>query len=303
MNLNRIFLAATVLVALCFVPAYAQQNTWTITTLSGAVNACTSGVTAPTCQLNIPLTSYTGVNAPSQPIATSDIGAPSGNSFTWMLVDKELLQVMRVVTIGSTTTVYAERGVNSTKAIAHNSGATVYIGPPNYFANSDKTGACTAANERVLPAINPATGNFFNCYGSTGQWVQTGSGSGQFTGSNIGSFCTGTVGTGETDFLNGAACSGATTATARYVVVEPGYLANLQVFSSAAVVGGSSKDVLTVLKNGSATTITCTIAASGTTCSDSSHSVAVAAGDVITFKFVAATSDTAANVSASVLKY
>lgn len=299
---NRIFVAVTLLIALCMVPAYAQQNTWTTTTLSAAVNACTAGTSAGNCQLNIPLTSYTGVNAPSQPSATSDVGAPSGNSFTWLYVDKELMQVTRVVTIGSTTTVYVERGVNGSGGRAHASGATVYVGPPNYFSSYDRFGSCTAANEKVLPQINTTDGVFFNCYAS--QWYPTQEGTmNSVYGSNVSSFCTGTVGSAETEYLNGAACSGATTSTFTQVMTAPGVITGLKVYSSANVVGGSSKDVLTVYKNGSATTITCTIAASAATCSDSTHSVAVAAGDVIAFKFVTATSDTAANVSASVVKY
>jgi hypothetical protein len=84
------------------------------------------------------------------------------------------------------------------------------------------------------------------------------------------------------------------------VVSNNAELAGLRVASTANVVGGSGKDVLTVLKNGSATTLTCTIAAAAKTCSDITHSVGVVPGDVLTFSFVTATSDTAANVAASV---
>jgi hypothetical protein len=150
-------------------------------------------------------------------------------------------------------------------------------------------------------------GKIFNCFtpGSTlsTNWVQTGFGTmGTPPSQRIDNFCTGTSGSAETEYLNGAACSGATTLTATRVMVSPGTLYNLQVYSSAAVTGGTSKDVLTVYKNGSATALTCTVAASGTTCSDTTHSVATLAGDVIAFKWVSATSDTAANVSASVEK-
>lgn len=130
------------------------------------------------------------------------------------------------------------------------------------------------------------------------------SGSGGSTSAGqVSAYCTGTVGTAETEFMNNAACSGATTSTARQIVAAAGTLANLRVFSSANVVGGSNKDVMTVFKNGSATAITCTIAASAASCADTTHSVAVAAGDVITFQFVTATSDTAANMAAAVQKY
>lgn len=123
------------------------------------------------------------------------------------------------------------------------------------------------------------------------------------SGSNeIVAFCTGTVASAQTEYLTFGACSGATAATGRWIVSTAGTLQNLQVFSSAAVVGGASVDVLTVYKNGSATALTCTIAAAGTTCADTTHTVTVAAGDALTFQFVTATSDTAANISIALQK-
>jgi hypothetical protein len=115
-------------------------------------------------------------------------------------------------------------------------------------------------------------------------------------------FCTGTVATAQTEYLNDTACSGATTALAPTIQVSYGTIYGLNVASSANVVGGTSVDVLTIYKNGSATALTCTIAAASKTCSDTTHSVAVKPGDQITYQFVTATSDTAANVGASVEK-
>ena len=61
--------------------------------------------------------------------------------------------------------------------------------------------------------------------------------------------------------------------------------------------------MLTLYKNGVATALTCTIAAAGTSCTDTTHAVTTVPGDVLTFQFVTATSDTAANLSASVGLY
>jgi hypothetical protein len=153
----------------------------------------------------------------------------------------------------------------------------------------------TGSTGAYLIDLTTAPSTFYTWNGSA--YVASASSS---AAGSVRSFCTGTVGSAETEFLNGAACSGATTSTAKYLVAAAGTLSGLRIASSAAVTGGTGKDVATVLKNGSATTITCTIAGTGTACSDTTHSVAVAAGDLITFSFVTATSDTAANITAVV---
>ena len=223
-------------------------------------------------------------------------------------IDRELVWVTTVI---DSTHVLVQRGKGQTRPFAHAAGAKVYFGNPvdNFLANNpsaaESWGSCTATAEVSLPKIYTTTGDIFDCRNGAngGQWIQIGNGTmGQY-GSEIRSFCTGSLGSAQTEYLNYAACSGATTATAQYVVSSPGTLANLYVSAGTAVTGGSSKDVLTVYKNGSATTLTCTIAASGTSCSDTSHSVATVPGDVITFQFVTATSDAGANIAAAVGLY
>jgi hypothetical protein len=49
---------------------------------------------------------------------------------------------------------------------AHPSGATVYIDRKTYFGSSDRGGGCTAATEPVLPVINMALGNVWQCTAS-----------------------------------------------------------------------------------------------------------------------------------------
>jgi hypothetical protein len=72
----------------------------------------------------------------------------------------------------------------------------------------------------------------------------------------------------------------------------------LYVTSTAGGVNGSS-GVVTVLKNGGATTITCTLG-TGTSCSDATHSVALAIGDLISIQFTTQAADTLAGVKAIV---
>jgi hypothetical protein len=81
------------------------------------------------------------------------------------------------------------------------------------------------------------------------------------------------------------------------VMFRSGVLKGLQATATAAGVGSGS-GVLTVKKNGSATTITCTFG-TGTTCSDTTHTATFVAGDVITSSFTTASGETLAGVVAT----
>ena len=59
-----------------------------------------------------------------------------------------------------------------------------------------------------------------------------------------------------------------------------GTLANLKIFLSVNPGGGKSWTI-TVRKNGASTTVTCTVSNPNTTCSDSTHTTAFAAGDLL----------------------
>jgi len=252
-------------------------------------------LTTTTLSAAISSTSSTGVVLASASNVTATVSVQ-----TTLYVDTEAMDVVTNSVNG--TYMQVTRGTHGTKAELHASGATVYVGRPNLYQNYDVAGTCTASSglAYVLPWINLSDGKRFECY-SDGNWFNSGIGS-QWTAAHAtaSSFCTGNLGSAETEYLNGAACGSATTATFGFVVPISGELANLRVSAGTAVTGGSSKDVLTVMKNGSATAITCTIAASGTSCSDLAHGVSVAAGDVITFRWVTATSDSGANIRASV---
>ena len=243
---------------------------------------------------------------------------PANRINTVLYVDKEFMWVQSVVD-STHVVVNRAKGIGaSANATTHASGAKVYFAitttsapAPSYFKNEQNTaenyGSCSMSSELVLPRIYLFNGDIFDCKrtgaaGTGGQWILVGNGTMGTYGQRVSGFCTGTVGSAETTFLNGAACSGGTTATARQVITTAGTLANLRVFSSAAFLG-TGGSILYVLKNGSNTAITCSPAAAATTCSDTTHSVAVVPGDVITFSFLSATSDTAANISAAVGLY
>lgn len=260
-----------------------------------AANVTTRGAAVGTV---INLTSASGIST-----------IPSLQRNTALYVDRELMAVNSV----NGNYVSVTRGVAGTISTLHASGATVYIGAASLFAASDQYGGCLTGNfggvsVPALPFINVHNGLVWNCFGSTsstvmGFWAPLSHGTGFGTGLRVGSFCTGTAGSAETEYLNGAACSAATTATAQFPVSAPGVVYNLQTASTANATGGTGKDVLTVYKNAVATTLTCTIAAAAKVCSDATDGFHVSAGDVLTFQFVSATSDTAANVAASVQVY
>ena len=286
LKLSKVSVICGLLALFALSAAFGQTFTLSTTTLSAAVAKTDTQV----C-----VASATGISVPT-------VSAPG----TMLFMDLEPMQVAAAGT-SSTCFVVDRHWAPGT----HVSGQTLYLGPPQQFGNEDANvgGGCTASSLYVLPWINLADGRIFDCR-SSGQWIEIGHGTGS-DGSveTIRAFCTGTAGSGETEYLNGAACSGATTATARYVVPQFGTLANLRISLSAAGAGGTGKDLLTVYKNGSSTTLTlntsttaCATAAAAA-CIDAAHSVAVAPGDVITFQFVTASSDTAANMSVSLGRY
>ena len=292
-KLNRIF-AVSFLVALLAVASLAQQQgsqTLSTITLSSAISPPGVSPIAPA------VTSVT-VSSLSNVTATASIG-------TTIWCDTEAMDVVTNTVPSVGTTVLVTRGTHGTKAEGHASGRTCYVGRPNLFQGFDPAGSCTAAQGQayILPWINLTNGARYDCK-TGGEWMKVGVGSQASAAiTTATAFCTSTAGSAETEYLNGAACSGATTATFRWVSSVNGEAHALRAYSSAAVTGGTGKDVLTLYKNGTATTLTCTIAASGTSCSDTSHSVAVIPGDVLTFQYVTATSDTAANMSAAVSVY
>jgi hypothetical protein len=290
-TLKSIF-AVPVLVALLAVAGFAQQQgaqTLSTTTLSAAISNVGAGNTS-----SITLASLTNVTA------TVSVG-------TTLWVDTEAMDVVTNSIPPSGTTIQVQRGSHGTKAEGHASGRTVFVGRPSLFQGYDVAGTCwtNTANSTIpsiLPWINLTSGYRFDCR-ADGNWFKAGLGSASAAVTAVSAFCTTTGTSAATGFLNGTACASATTATFSYVVATPGEIANLRVNSSAAVTGGTGKDVLTVFKNGSATSLTCTILAAGTTCNDTTNGANVAIGDVITFQYVYATSDTAANLSATVGLY
>jgi hypothetical protein len=97
--------------------------------------------------------------------------------------------------------------------------------------------------------------------------------------------------------LTATTCT-STTVNIGQVMNRAGTLSNLQITAGTGGVNASS-GVFTVLKNGSATTLTCTTG-TATSCSDVTHTAAFAAGDVISIQFTTQAAETLAGIKASV---
>lgn len=151
MNLTRTSILGVLLVlALAVVPVQAQV-TLTSTTLSTAVTSKTTNT--------ITVTSATGFS----------VGRIA-------YTGREAMRIQAV----SGTTITVRRGSDSTRAYTHASGATIYVGPVEYFSTYDRSGSCTAANELVLPVINLKSGTIWNCVSSV--WTATNGPATQGTG-------------------------------------------------------------------------------------------------------------------------
>ena len=284
---------ALAIFALTGLTAFGQVTMTTTTLASSLTNTATT----------VNLTSATGVVAPSFAVPNQ----PTGNQ-TILYVDREAMFVTAI----NGTVASVLRGYRNTISEGHANAATVYVGPPSYYSDNDLDhyGSCVATNELALPRINIATGHIFSC-GTSGQWVLVNSGTmgGGQTGT-INFFCTGTVGSAETEFIGSTvACSGSTTELAAWTAQTAGTVANFRATSSANFLGTGGA-IFTVRKNGAAVTnFTCAPTAATKTCynlvggftgtgtSGSVNSVAVAPGDRIDVSFLTSNTDTAANIS------
>lgn len=120
--------------------------------------------------------------------------------------------------------------------------------------------------------------------------------SGSCTGTATASSTLGLYGTGPNETTT--TCTSTTIGSGLTISGAARILQNLVVTATNAGVNASS-GVVTVLKNGATTAITCTVG-TGTFCSDGTHTVAVSPGDRISIQFTTQAADTLAGVNASV---
>lgn len=103
---------------------------------------------------------------------------------------------------------------------------------------------------------------------------------------------------GETSTLN---CT-STTVNLGAIMTRTGTVQGLNVHNTIAGVNASS-GVVTLLKNGVATSITCTIGTTANGCRDGIHAVAYGLGDVLSFQVTSQAADTLSGISATVIAW
>jgi hypothetical protein len=164
-------------------------------------------------------------------------------------------------------------------------------------------------NANGAKALNIA-GTFYDLGGNIIQTAAANTITGSYIadGHSVKGICTG-VGTAASTLalrISGTSVTGSgipttctsTTLDAGYPIQGSRTLANLVVTATAAGANASS-GVVTVLKNGAGTSLTCTIG-TGTSCVDGLHTVSAVDGDLISIQFTTQGGDTLAGVKALV---
>jgi hypothetical protein len=186
-----------------------------------------------------------------------------------------------------------------TAVTASSSANVVFTG--NTFVN------CSTGCIYTVGSVTVALGGSGNNL-AAGSWIFIASGTPTFTSQfTIEGTCTNIAPASATIRLYGlgntstATCTSALTTTGDGQVI--GVATTIPGMSVTAATGGinASSGAVTVLKNGTATAITCTLG-TGTTCQDYAHSTAFAAGDILSVQFTTQAAETLAAVKASVLR-
>lgn len=147
------------------VVAMAQLNTFTTTTFSSAVATLPNGSTPP--QTIVYVASATGIQSPN----INNGGSSTQGSLLY--ADREALRVLSI----SGTAITVQRGANGTNATGHLTGALVWIGNPDWYAQDPPyfapSGTCTLKTTYALPRIELLSGEIFTC-DSSGTWAYAG---------------------------------------------------------------------------------------------------------------------------------
>lgn len=180
-----------------------------------AVAALSAGLLTPSvgfAQTSLTTTRLTAAIADAS-IVTFTVASASGfvAGSTSAVIDAEVMDVIAV----TGTTIRVVRGLAGTRAMPHNANALVYVGARPFVDSVGRYGACTSANERLLPVLVPQTGTLYTC--TSGQWT-----SASLTGK--GGYLTMPVSSGGVPAVT--AC-GATSGNANCANTQTGYTARI----------------------------------------------------------------------------
>ena len=171
------FKSVVVTLGLLLLASFASGQTMlTTTTLSAAVlnSVSSANPIPPNGNLQIiSVASATGITAPT-PNTSNTYGLATSEAATYLYVDRELMQVRAI----SGTSITVIRGVGSTAAASHASGALVFVVPNSAqilwsgvdygYPPAVPAGSCTRTSELYLPRIQFTSGIVSDCLG--GQW-------------------------------------------------------------------------------------------------------------------------------------
>lgn len=179
----------------------------------------------------------------------------------------------------------SDSGTGTTKLVQSSSQFNIGKAPLVLMGSSSGQATIQAPAVAATPTLTTPT--------TTGTLGLT-SGSQQFAFS-----CTGTATAASTLFINNAGVTTCTTAGANptSIAAVAGTLSNLQVKCGTGGVNASS-GVFTAVVNSSSTSLTCTLG-TGTSCSDTTHTAAVTAGQTIQMRYTTQTAETLANCTAT----
>jgi hypothetical protein len=209
----------------------------------------------------------------------------SGSTFN---SNEDLINLTATIATGGAATFSKSKLAN---AVVIQSGATVSADNSN-FGGIENSGT-------FFSGVNLKT-SFVQSNVSTTQWAGQGVLFGSCRGTATSSATLGLYGLGQLSTPN---CTSTTVNQGTPVQIVPNSGSVIGLYCKAGTGGVSpSSGVVTVLKNGAATTLTCTLG-NGTSCVDNTHFDIPSVGDVYSIQFTTQASETLANVSCSVLAF
>jgi hypothetical protein len=241
----------------------------------------------------------------------NDFGSVYGPGGTSGLVD---IQVQGSGAIYNGFGISNVNGTNSSATLQCVSSAVCNIFASYFNKSSNSTGdGCLVQSSSTLrlmdttciggssgAGISTASGTLlYNQSGNTFTAPNSVSGTLISDGHSVKGICTGSATASSTLGLYGTGPN-ATTTTCTSTTIGSGIPVEgsrtLQNLSCKVSTAGTTASTCTVLVNGSASTITCTIAASSTSCIDGTHTVAVTDGQLVSLEFVSGAATTPSGV-------
>jgi hypothetical protein len=209
----------------------------------------------------------------------------TGNSATWARMGSTggLMEIFSDtgLTAGSTFTPTLRASL-STSAFSPGSAGGLTIGTSSLPFSSLFIGAAATNNIQVTGTASTArTLTLPDATGTVGLLSGTAKLMGSAAGSCASSGTLWTFSLGEDSALTCTVTTATQSANLGVPMASPGTIKNFNVVAGRAVKSGVSNVAVTVFKNSSSQALACSIVASATTCNDTTHSLTLAAGDII----------------------